>query len=295
MTVENTYKQHNASEVKLTGYKLHKAWFSFALNNPNRVTPTQGILYLYCVELCNSLGWPKTFGLPAVIAMAATGIKSYNTYTKTFRELVEIGAIKLVAKSTNQYTANIIALSNFNEASTEPHDKAPTSAIIAYKNNELKIAKPLNKIEAEGSAFMYASDELNIDDYKHDLPGSDTPTPIEKEIPPNGKFSKNNLDEFEKVWQLYGKKGNKKTSLRRWEILSAKNKNLAFVHIPQYVTATPDIQYRKNFETYLNQEAWNDEIILPSDGRTGQQTERRNRPTTITSGTTKKDYGPGTL
>jgi hypothetical protein len=75
------------------------------------------------------------------------------------------------------------------------------------------------------------------------------------------------LDEFsfENVWTMYGRKGNKKTSNRRWDALTNKAKQLAITHIPRYVDSTPNIQYRKNFETYINQEAWNDEILLISD------------------------------
>jgi uncharacterized protein YdaU (DUF1376 family) len=79
------------------------------------------------------------------------------------------------------------------------------------------------------------------------------------------------LDElsFESVWVMYGRKGNKKSSQRRWDGLPKKAKLLAVAHIPRYVAATPEIQYRKNFETYINQEAWNDQII------TKNGTERR--------------------
>ena len=66
---------------------------------------------------------------------------------------------------------------------------------------------------------------------------------------------------FEKVWAMYGRKGNKKTSERKRANLKNHCREAAIKHIPRYVASTPDIQYRKNFETYLNQEAWNDEII----------------------------------
>ncbi len=66
---------------------------------------------------------------------------------------------------------------------------------------------------------------------------------------------------FENVWEQYGKKGNRKTSKDKWDKLSNSNKALALKHIPGYVDATPDKQYRKNFETYINKEAWNDNII----------------------------------
>ncbi|WP_080903339.1 DUF1376 domain-containing protein [Parabacteroides sp. Marseille-P3160] len=65
---------------------------------------------------------------------------------------------------------------------------------------------------------------------------------------------------FEKVWEMYGRKGNKKTSEKKWGNLKNHCKEAALKHILLYVEATPDKQYRKNFETYLNQEAWNDEL-----------------------------------
>jgi hypothetical protein len=70
---------------------------------------------------------------------------------------------------------------------------------------------------------------------------------------------------FEEVWALYERKGNKKTSERRWANLKNHCREAALKHIPRYVAATPDIQFRKNFETYLNQEAFNDEIITRNE------------------------------
>ncbi|WP_418569856.1 DUF6291 domain-containing protein [Parabacteroides johnsonii] len=81
---------------------------------------------------------------------------------------------------------------------------------------------------------------------------------------------------FENIWSLYGKKGNKKTSERKWGKLSITAKEKALAYIPAYVEATPDKQYRKNFETFLNQECWNDE--LPSNdpiNKTGYETKYR--------------------
>jgi uncharacterized protein YdaU (DUF1376 family) len=72
---------------------------------------------------------------------------------------------------------------------------------------------------------------------------------------------------FENVWTMYGKKGNKKTSQQKWGKLKNHCKLSALKHIPEYVKATLDIQYRKNFETYINQEVWNDEIIKKNGNR----------------------------
>jgi len=75
--------------------------------------------------------------------------------------------------------------------------------------------------------------------------------------------SKDSLDElaFETVWAMYEKKGTSKVSRSKWDKLPKYKKQLALNHIPLYVQATPNKRYRKNFETYINQEAWNDEIF----------------------------------
>jgi hypothetical protein len=65
---------------------------------------------------------------------------------------------------------------------------------------------------------------------------------------------------FENVWEMYGRKGNQKESEWVWANLPAAHKQLAVEHIPRYVAATPERQYRKNFENYINLEAWNDEF-----------------------------------
>jgi uncharacterized protein YdaU (DUF1376 family) len=67
-------------------------------------------------------------------------------------------------------------------------------------------------------------------------------------------------DEFELVWSLYERKGNKKTSKAKFIKLSGEYRGAMLKHIPDYVLSTPDKQYRKNLETYINQECWNDEV-----------------------------------
>jgi hypothetical protein len=81
--------------------------------------------------------------------------------------------------------------------------------------------------------------------------------------------------QFEGMWEAYGKKGNKKTSRAKFNKLDILDQNLIYDHIPIYVLSTPDKQYRKNFETYLNQECWNDEVITNENS----QSNTAGRPT----------------
>lgn len=107
-----------------TGYNLSRAWFAWAFQNSEKVSPNHTALYFWCTELCNRLGWKEKFTLPTDVAKEAIGIKSYKTYIKTLHDLQEFGFIKIVQRSNNQYTANIIALVNFTNADTKPLDKA---------------------------------------------------------------------------------------------------------------------------------------------------------------------------
>jgi hypothetical protein len=67
---------------------------------------------------------------------------------------------------------------------------------------------------------------------------------------------------FDKFWDLYDKKVGKIDSLRKkWAKLSKQDKVLIFEYLPKYKQANPDKKYRKNPETFLNNQSWNDEII----------------------------------
>ena len=67
---------------------------------------------------------------------------------------------------------------------------------------------------------------------------------------------------FARAWDLYQKKvGCKEKLEKKWNSMSQKDRKAATEYIPLYVIATEDKKYRKNFQTFLNQRAWEDEII----------------------------------
>lgn len=111
-------------ENKLTSYSLSRNWFDWCFENPEKIKPNHTALFFFCIEHCNRLGWKRKFGLPTTMAKEAIGIKSYNTYINTLRDLVDWGFIEMIEQSKNQYSANIIALSNFNKAVDKALDKA---------------------------------------------------------------------------------------------------------------------------------------------------------------------------
>ncbi len=86
-------------------------------------------------------------------------------------------------------------------------------------------------------------------------------TAKEKVLIPSSRPTPNFDNEmFDTAWGLYEKKGNRKTSLAKFLKLKASTMQDILNHIPLYVLSTPDKQFRKDFQTYLNQECWYDEI-----------------------------------
>lgn len=118
--------------MEINGYELSRNFWNWCFENPEKVKPNHPALFHFIIEHCNRLGWKKKFGLPTTMAKDAIGIRSYNTYSKTLNDLVEFGFIILIEKSKNQYSSNIIALSNFNKA----HNKALDKAFIKHDTKQ---------------------------------------------------------------------------------------------------------------------------------------------------------------
>lgn len=89
---------------------------------------------------------------------------------------------------------------------------------------------------------------------------------------------------FEDFWNLYDKKTSPKDLCqKKWENLKDSERELAIKYIPSYKISQPDKQFRKDPSTYLNQKAWNNELIY-RDGTHIQNTSN----TSSINGTGKK-------
>ena len=73
-----------------------------------------------------------------------------------------------------------------------------------------------------------------------------------------------NLERFEEFWNAYDKKTSKERCQSLWKKMSKEKKENAIKYIKGYKKAQPDKKYRKNPDTYLRNESWNDEIINSS-------------------------------
>ena len=69
-------------------------------------------------------------------------------------------------------------------------------------------------------------------------------------------------------WDLYDKKVGEKSKLKvKYDKLSIDDKMAIFEYLPKYKKSQPDKKYRKNPETFINQQSWNDELIPINNGK----------------------------
>jgi len=152
-------QQHN-------GYNYTRSWFDFSFENPDKVNPNHTALFCWLIELNNRMGWATNFASPATQSMAAIGVSSYNTYKKTFDDLVKFGFVKVIKPSINQYQASIIALSNFDKARNKALDKALARHALKHLQgtgeSTCDIIKPLNNEPLNNEGTIVPSEPEKI-------------------------------------------------------------------------------------------------------------------------------------
>ena len=86
----------------------------------------------------------------------------------------------------------------------------------------------------------------------------------ESEIDTSKQFSTDPVkeqDRFQEFRDLYDKKIDRWAVEKKRKKLKPKDIEDIFIHIPKYKQETPDRQFRKNPETYINNKSWENEII----------------------------------
>lgn len=221
-------------------YSLSRQWFDWSFENPELIKPSHTALYFFCIEHCNRLGWKDKFGLPTTMAKDAIGIKSYHTYIDTLNDLISWGFIKLIQKSTNQYSSNIIAIAK----NIKAHSKALDKAMIKHSTKQ-------------SQSTVQSIDSIDIQNTSIQLYNN-------TKIP------------FSVFWDLYDKKvGNKTKCETKWNKLKIEIQQKIISTLPLFVSQFKDKQYQPYPETYLNGERWNDEIILQSNQLTEDELRKQ--------------------
>jgi hypothetical protein len=92
--------------------------------------------------------------------------------------------------------------------------------------------------------------------YKDKEKEKDNDNLLQPETTSNSAYS------FDMFWKDYDKKQGLKDAQKKYSKLSEEIRLKIKEHIPKYKKSVSDQQFRKNPVTYINQEAWNDEVII---------------------------------
>jgi hypothetical protein len=128
----------------MNSYELSRNFTDWCFDNPHKVKPIHYAIFYFSIEHCNRLGWKENFGFPSQMVMEAIGVKNWRTYSAGLNELAEFGFIKIIEKSQNQYSSNIIAIVNFTKAHTKPLDKALSNHHTNHSQTTVSIDKQDN-------------------------------------------------------------------------------------------------------------------------------------------------------
>jgi hypothetical protein len=143
------------------------------------------------------------------------------------------------------------------------------------KLEEIGILGRIIKLKPNGD-FDFRSLVINLE-IPH-IPQPEKTTTLAEKLanPPARKLAHNNIVinrkelipniSFDTWWDLYDKKVGSKTKLEsKWNKITDNQRTQAIKHTKEYKIAQPDKQYRKNPDTYLNNESYYDEIIKPKE------------------------------
>jgi hypothetical protein len=95
----------------------------------------------------------------------------------------------------------------------------------------------------------------------------------------NVKDNANDNSDFSFVWSLYGKVGNRSTSMAKYNKLTKKEKEAIVNHIPLYIKNHKDndkLEFVPHFTTYLNQRRWEDKLPYKDNSFTFEIKNRGN-------------------
>lgn len=218
----------------MNSYELSRNFTDWCFDNPHKVKPIHYAIFYFSIEHCNRLGWKENFGFPSQMVMEAIGVKNWRTYSSGLNDLAEFGFIKIIEKSQNQYSSNIIAIVNFTKAHTKPLDKALSNHHTNHSQSTVSIDKQDNNKQINNIT-------IDLDIY---------PT-------------------FEDFWNLYDYKVGLETTQKKWKLLNQKEKELIMDYLPHYKLSTPDKKFRKHPSTFLNQKTYKDEITTNQQSELG--------------------------
>jgi hypothetical protein len=185
------------------------------------------------------------------------------------------------------------------------HDWAEHNPYVIHsKARSDKARKAANamweKKNKQSSEHASSSDQVELEDESGNAPSpSPNPTPLPSpSTNPNKGESEDSQDGdekmttkqkkeslFEKFWEDYGKKGNRKTASTAFLNLPFKDIDSIFEKLPKHLAQEQWVknggQYKPNATTFLNQRRWEDEIqetgSMPTQNNSGLSRTDKNK------------------
>lgn len=213
-------------------------------NEEHSFRTTDIALYFYLLKVNNDCSWRESFKRNNRKVEVDLGV-SFNTLKDSRNRLKNANLInfKTVNGDANVLYFIIDTSSKFDKVTNEVRHEVPTEVSTRSVPSKDK----LNKTKLKDNILELDAQEVD-------------------------EFS------FEKAWILYDKKvGDKEKIRKKFEKLPVAEKQKIFEYIPAYKIAQPDKKYRKNFETFLNNKSWNDELIY-KNGKNKQGTTNEGTP-----------------
>jgi len=235
-----------------------------------KLTPEQKYFYLYLMTNSKTKQC-GVYELPKNVISFETGY-NFETIDKLLQYFIREGKILY-----SEQTEEIIIL---NWIKYNPVTNINILKCVITELKEVKNAEFVKKFNKMLISSGYLSEHLQ-EDYKGLIRGLDTPckketkTESQSESKEKTESQSEKEIEFEKFWNLYNKKvGSKESVFKKFSKLSDTEIDTIFETLPKYIESTPDKQYRKNPETYINQKSWNDEIIIKTNNNGTHKPQR---------------------
>lgn len=152
-------------------------------------------------------------------------------------------------------------------------DRNTSHFAIAFMSEQLDNLSQISKKRSEAAKSRWDSEPSGM---QNNTSASDVhmqndtiiELELELELDVDKDKQKETVLSFDDFWILYDKKIDRKKAAAAYKKTTEEHRAIMITHIPQYVLSTPDKQIRKHPTTYINAEAWNNEIII---GGTGSQ------------------------
>jgi hypothetical protein len=240
--------------MRINGFEQIKGFYSWVFENQDKNVKTSHIsLYMFLINQNNRNGWVEWFKCPFDLAMAGSSISNKNTYYKCLNDLHDWGLI-VYQKGSNNYKAPLIKVEVLFDTATVPQSEPQLEPLLyryCTSNATDNVPQLRNNIKLLTNNIKLITNNIkSVIDFLNQKP-------LEK------KEEETGAPTFDEFWDAYDKKVGPKEKIKsKWNKLPRKTKEEIMDYIPRYKAANPDKKYRKNPETFFNQEGWNDEIIV---------------------------------